>query len=103
VYYHRCNPDALGVEEATARAAATWGGREPWAHLSSPRDGWKAPGPARHADFIRPSDVPACWIGRPLTVDVEAKAKERAVLRLQRWERGKLRDRTSRGSATDAR
>jgi hypothetical protein len=32
-------------------------------------------------------DVPRGWLGRRMTVDVEAEAKERAVLRLQRWAR----------------
>jgi UV DNA damage endonuclease len=88
VHHHRCNGDGLDVVEATGRAAATWDRREPWAHLSSPREGWRSAKPASHADFIAPGDVPRAWLGplgRRLTVDVEAKAKERAVLRLQRW------------------
>jgi UV DNA damage endonuclease len=85
VHHHRCNPDALDAATALDAAAATWGRREPWAHLSSPLGGWRAPNPRLHADFITPRDLPRSWIGRRLTVDVEAKAKERAVLRLQRW------------------
>ncbi|HEU4830499.1 MAG TPA: UV DNA damage repair endonuclease UvsE [Gemmatimonadales bacterium] len=80
VHHHRCHPDGLDVEEATAAAAETWGGREPWAHISSPRDGWSAANPRPHADYVDPADVPAEWIGRRLTIDVEAKAKERAVV-----------------------
>jgi UV DNA damage endonuclease len=83
VHHHRCNPDALDVDEATARAAATWHPREPYFHVSSPRDGWDAPNPRPHADYIDPADVPTAWRALPaLTVDVEAKAKERAVLAL---------------------
>jgi len=85
VHHHRCNPDGMSVEEATVAAAKTWGSREPWAHLSTPRDGWRSNEPRRHADFIRPGDVPTCWIGKRMTVDIEAKAKELAVLRLARW------------------
>jgi UV DNA damage endonuclease len=85
VHHHRCNPDRLSVERATELAAATWNGREPWVHLSSPLVGWRGGDPRPHADYIRPSDVPACWIDRAITIDVEAKAKERAVLRLRRW------------------
>ena len=85
VHHHRCNPDRLGVEQATELAAATWNGREPWAHLSSPALGWKAKDPRPHADYITVGDVPDCWLGRSMTIDVEAKAKERAVLRLSRW------------------
>jgi UV DNA damage endonuclease len=89
VHHHRCNPDALDVDEATARAAATWGAgagaREPYFHVSSPRDGWDAPNPRPHADEIDPADFPAAWRTLPaVTVDVEAKAKERAVLALAR-------------------
>jgi UV DNA damage endonuclease len=68
------------VAEATARAAATWGEREPYFHLSSPREGWGAGDPRPHADYIDPADVPCEWLGMDVTVDVEAKAKERAVV-----------------------
>ncbi len=88
VHHHHCNPDSLGVEEATDLAAATWRGREPWAHVSSPVIGWSVEGNHRpHADYIDPEDVPKCWLERRMTIDVEAKAKEHAVLRLDRWVR----------------
>ncbi len=79
-HHHRCHADGLSVAEATSLAAATWSGREPWMHISSPRDGWQAANPRPHADYLDPSDFPAEWRARNLTVDVEAKAKERAVL-----------------------
>ena len=82
VHHHRCRPDALSVDEATDAAAATWGDREPWTHISSPRDGWASPNPRPHADYIDPADVPHTWVGRRMTMDVEAKAKECAVVRL---------------------
>lgn len=41
--------------------------------------------PAAQSHFLHPPDVPRCWLGRRMTVDVEAKAKERAVLRFRRW------------------
>ena len=82
VHHHRCRADGLSVEEATAAAAETWGGREPYNHISSPRDGWQAANPRPHADYVDPADFPDAWWGRPMTVDVEAKAKERAVLAL---------------------
>ena len=63
------------------------GALEPWAHLSSPKGGWRGDRPRRHADYVHPGDVPACWIGRRMTIDVEAKAKELAVLRLASWGR----------------
>jgi UV DNA damage endonuclease len=82
VHHHRCNPDGLSVKEATALALSTWKGREPWMHISSPRDGWGSPNPRAHADYIDPADVPREWRGLTMTMDVEAKAKERAVLAL---------------------
>jgi UV DNA damage endonuclease len=81
-HHHRCHADGLSVDEATDLAAATWGAREPYAHLSSPREGWTSGNPRPHADFIDPADFPRSWLGRRMTVDVEAKQKERAVIRL---------------------
>ncbi len=86
VHHHRCNPDGLDEREATDAAGATWGKREAWVHLSSPSGGWKAGTPRHHADYIDARDVPASWRGRRITIDVEAKAKELAVLALKgRW------------------
>jgi UV DNA damage endonuclease len=82
VHHHRCLGDGLSIGEATELSFATWGEREPYAHLSSPRDGWQAPNTRAHADYIDPADFPDEWRGRTLTIDVEAKAKERAVLAL---------------------
>ncbi len=81
VHHHRCNPDGLTIEQATRRALATWN-REPLFHISSPLAGWTGPKPGRHHDFIDPEDFPACWRRKRITVEVEAKAKELAVLRL---------------------
>lgn len=83
VHHHRCNADGLDEARATDLAAATWRGREPYCHLSSPRAGWSG-NPKPHADYINPADMPPCWSGRTMTVDVEAKAKELAVVRLLR-------------------
>lgn len=83
-HHHRCLPDDLTVEQATAAARTTWKNREPLFHLSSPLAGWEGPQPERHHDYIDPNDFPAAWRGWALTVEVEAKAKELAVARLQR-------------------
>jgi UV DNA damage endonuclease len=83
VHHHRCNPDGLDEAQATQLAASTWRGREQYCHLSSPRAGWSG-NPKPHADYIDPADVPDCWLGRAMTVDVEAKAKELAVVQLMR-------------------
>ena len=83
VHHHRCNPDSLDVHAATDRAAATWGSREPHFHLSSPREGWTGSDARPHADYIAAEDFPGAWRERALTVDVEAKAKERAVLAIR--------------------
>jgi UV DNA damage endonuclease len=84
VHHHRCNPDGLSVEEATKLAGETWQrvGREQYCHISSPRTGWGSGNPKPHADYIDPADFPECWRGRKMTVDIEAKAKELAVVRL---------------------
>ncbi len=84
VHHHRCRPDGLTVEQATQAAKATWN-REPLFHLSSPMAGWRGPKPERHHNYINPKDFPAVWHEWPLTVEVEAKAKELAVARLRRW------------------
>ena len=83
VHHHRCNADMFSVEKATGLAVATWN-REPMFHISSPMDGWSGPKPERHHDFIDITDFPACWENGDFTVEVEAKAKELAVLKLQR-------------------
>lgn len=84
-HHHRVLPRELTLEEATDWAVATWGDREPHFHLSSPRAGWGNGDPRPHADLVDPGDVPRYWLelGVPLTVDVEAKAKERAVVALR--------------------
>lgn len=81
VHHHRCLPDGLSVAEATDRARATWKG-EPLFHVSSPLEGWSGPKPERHHDYIKVDDFPRDWLGWPLTVEIEAKAKELAVARL---------------------
>jgi len=82
VHHHRCLPDIFTIGQATSRALATWN-REPLFHISSPKDGWKGTRPLLHHDYVNPDDVPEEWIKTdPLTIDVEAKAKEIAVLRL---------------------
>jgi UV DNA damage endonuclease len=83
VHHHRCLPDGWSVAQATDNALSTWT-REPLFHLSSPRDGWNCPKPERHHDFIDPADFPAEWRDLSVTVEVEAKAKEHAVLKLKR-------------------
>lgn len=88
VHHHRCHKDGRSVEEATKQAIATWD-REPMFHISSPIEGWKGPRPQRHHDFIDMKDFPRQWLNLDLTVEVEAKAKEVAVLKLQRWLNGK--------------
>ncbi|WP_164101042.1 UV DNA damage repair endonuclease UvsE [Candidatus Laterigemmans baculatus] len=83
VHHHRCHRDALTIEEATQRALTTWD-RTPLFHISSPLEGWSGPKPQRHHDFIDVRDFPECWFGLDVTVEVEAKAKELAVLQLKK-------------------
>ena len=90
VHHHRCNQDSMTIEEATERAGATWKalGREQYCHISSPKAGWASNAPRPHADYIDSGDIPECWLGREMTVDVEAKAKELAVVLLMSELRG---------------
>ena len=83
-HHHRCNPDGLSVEQATTLAEEIWKytGQELYGHIASPRSGWQGGNPKPHADYIDPADFPACWLDRKMTVDVEAKAKELAVIAL---------------------
>lgn len=81
-HHHRCHPDDMTIEQATEAALATWN-REPLFHISSPLEGWHGPKPERHHDYIRVEDFPRCWLDQELTVEVEAKAKELAVLKLK--------------------
>jgi UV DNA damage endonuclease len=88
-HHHRVLADSLSEAEATEFAVASWGGREPYFHLSSPRDGWDCSDARPHHDMIEPDDWPSEWTamwdaGMAFTVDVEAKAKEHAVLALRR-------------------
>jgi len=84
IHHHRCNPDGLTIEDGNRLAGETWKarGREPYCHLSSPIGGWGGKNPKPHADYIDPVDFPSCWFGQKMTVDIEAKAKELAVVRL---------------------
>lgn len=82
VHHHRCNGDGLSVARATEAALETWK-REPLFHISSPIAGWTGPFPARHHDYIDLADFPRSWRGLTATVEIEAKAKELAVLKLK--------------------
>ena len=106
-HHHRCHPDGLGADEATTLAFATWGGREPYMHLSSPRDGWGSANPRPHDACIDPADVPGSWLrlaleGRRFTVDVEAKDKERAVLAIRAAVDELLKERRAAGEGASA-
>jgi UV DNA damage endonuclease len=81
VHHHRCLPDAMSIEQATAAALSTWS-KEPLFHLSSPLDPLAAETDRRHADYIDLNDFPNAWHGLDMTVEVEAKAKELAVEKL---------------------
>jgi UV DNA damage endonuclease len=83
VHHHRCLPDGSRVETITELAIGTWN-REPLFHLSSPRDGWESGNPRNHHDYIDVDDFPSCWMNLDITVEVEAKAKELAVLKLKK-------------------
>ena len=83
VHHHRCLPDDMTEKEATEGAIRSWN-REPLFHLSSPKGGWQASNPRAHDDMINPDDFPRFWLDLPVTVEIEAKAKEVAIKQLQR-------------------
>lgn len=87
VHHHRCLPDGKNVEDTTHEALETWN-REPLFHISSPKDGWDGTKPSRHHDYVDIHDFPECWKTLEITVDVEAKAKELAILQLYHDVRG---------------
>ncbi len=84
IHHHRCNRDGMEIEEAAEAAQKTWSvlGREPYFHISSPKDGWDSRNPRAHADYIAPEDFPDFLVGLRVSLDVEAKAKELAVIKL---------------------
>ena len=83
LHHHRCLPDGRNVKDTTEQALKTWN-REPLFHISSPLDS-KGNGNSRnHHDYINPEDFPECWLNLNITVEVEAKAKELAVLKLMK-------------------
>lgn len=82
VHHHRCLPDGSSVEATTELALGTWN-CEPLFHLSSPKYGWESGNPRNHHDYIDADDFPLCWANLDITVEVEAKAKELAVLKLK--------------------
>jgi UV DNA damage repair endonuclease len=49
----------------------------------SPLEGWSGTKPQRHHDYVNLRDFPDCWRQHRITAEVEAGAKERAVLRLR--------------------
>lgn len=81
VHHHRCLNDSLSIEEATLRSSKTWD-REPVFHISSPKNGWGASDIRKHHDYIDVKDLPESWLSMGITVEVEAKAKELAILKL---------------------
>ena len=85
IHHHRCLPDNLSEQEATDRSVSLWQklGREPYFHISSPRNGWQQGNPRPHADYIDPQDFPSFWLRLNATIDIEAKDKELAVIRLK--------------------
>lgn len=80
-HHHRCLGDGVDIQTATQLALATWT-REPLFHLSSPLHAWGTGDCRPHHDYIDIEDFPCPWADLDITVDIEAKAKEKAILRL---------------------
>ncbi len=86
IHHHRCLEDNMSEQKATTECIRLWKklGREPYFHLSSPRNGWEGGNPKPHADYINPQDFPPFWHHLNATIDIEAKAKELAIMRLKK-------------------
>ncbi len=83
VHHHRCNRDSLNVGDATQSCIDTWQAAkrgESYFHLSSPKYGWQGKDPKPHAEMIDMNDFPEEWLDFDATIDIEAKAKELAVV-----------------------
>jgi len=84
IHHHRCNPDNLNEREATELCIKSWKNlrpnQKPYFHISSSKN----PGTRYHSDYINPNDIPEFWHKINATVDVEAKAKELAVIKLMK-------------------
>jgi len=83
VHHHRCLKDNLSVSDAICLATDTWN-REPLFHISSPVNGWQSNDMRNHNDFIDIIDFPRIWLSMKVTIEVEAKSKELAVLKLMK-------------------
>jgi UV DNA damage endonuclease len=83
LHHHRCLPDGRNIEDTTQIAMKTWN-REPLFHISSPLKSWQNRNPRNHHDYINPEDFPESWLNLDITVEVEAKAKELAIIKLMR-------------------
>ena len=87
VHHHRCNPDGMSINQATQKCIETWensGRGEPYFHISSPKNSWNEGNPKPHAEMIDINDFPRFWQSVNATIDIEAKAKELAVLTVMR-------------------
>jgi UV DNA damage endonuclease len=88
IHHERCFQIGKEINEVENMKLA----RETWksydycrVHLSSPRDGYSTPSKSRpHHDFIDKNDFPE-WISKfdNVHIDIEAKAKEVAILQLK--------------------
>jgi len=83
LHHHRCLPDGQTVAHTTRQVLKTWN-REPLFHISSPMRSKGNANPRKHDDYIHPKDFPESWLNLNITVEVEAKAKELAVLKLMK-------------------
>jgi len=56
----------------------------PLFHISSPLRSRQDRNPRNHHGYIDAEDFPESWLNLDITVEVEAKAKEHAVIKLMR-------------------
>ncbi|MBF0209079.1 MAG: UV DNA damage repair endonuclease UvsE, partial [Oligoflexia bacterium] len=86
IHHHRCVLSGtkwdMNIDETSKLCYRTWN-REPMFHLSSPLNGWSGRNKRSHHNYINVEDFPEQWKNlTPLTIDIEAKAKEDAIKKL---------------------
>ncbi len=105
IHHFRCNPGTDKLQDICPRFLATWqgSGLPPKIHVSSPKSNSD---PRGHHDFVDPADLyPFLMLVRDLTpnldVMVEAKQKDRAMLKLVKDLGGYPRIRTVNDAALE--
>lgn len=82
-FHHTFHPDGLSEEDAVRLAASTWGNGRPLFHYSESKNLHEniSGNPRAHSDYV--TQVLNTY-GIPMDIDLEAKAKEAALLQIRK-------------------